>query len=74
MSIPAVAWPTPSRAGACAPTAAGRYPALLGKARRTACGSGGTFKDGVTGIQGEHCEPVMETLTRPGHRPKRAGG
>ncbi len=48
--------------------------ALLGKQLRTACGSGGTVKDGVVEIQGDHCDLVMETLTRLGHHPKRAGG
>jgi translation initiation factor 1 len=48
--------------------------ALLGKQLRTACGSGGTVKDGVIEIQGEHCELVMEALVKQGHKPKRAGG
>lgn len=47
--------------------------ALLGKQLRTACGSGGTVKDGVIEVQGDHCELVMETLTKLGHQPKRAG-
>ena len=48
--------------------------ALLGKQLRTACGSGGTVKDGVIEIQGDHCDLVMETLGKQGHNPKRAGG
>ena len=48
--------------------------ALLGKQLRTACGSGGTVKDGVIEIQGDHCDLVMETLRKHGHDPKRAGG
>lgn len=47
--------------------------AALGKQLRTACGSGGTVKDGVIEVQGDHCDPVMEFLTQQGHRPKRAG-
>ena len=48
--------------------------AQLGKALRTACGSGGTVKDGVIEIQGDHCERVLEELRKQGHQPKRAGG
>ena len=48
--------------------------AVLGKQLRTACGSGGTVKDGVIEIQGDHCDLVMETLRKQGHQPKRAGG
>ncbi|MEH6436410.1 translation initiation factor Sui1 [Massilia sp. DD77] len=48
--------------------------ALLGKQLRTACGSGGTVKDGVIEVQGDHCELVMDTLRKHGHHPKRAGG
>lgn len=48
--------------------------ATLGKALRTACGSGGTVKDGVIEIQGDHCDRVIEELGKQGHNPKRAGG
>jgi translation initiation factor 1 len=48
--------------------------AALGKQLRTTCGSGGTVKDGVIEVQGDHCDLVMETLTAQGHHPKRAGG
>jgi translation initiation factor 1 len=48
--------------------------ALLGKQLRTACGSGGTVKDGVIEVQGDHCELVMEVLKTHGHSAKRAGG
>jgi len=48
--------------------------AVLGKQLRTACGSGGTVKDGVIEVQGDHCDLIMETLKKHGHQPKRAGG
>lgn len=48
--------------------------ALLGKQLRTACGSGGTVKDGVIEVQGDHCETVMEALKKQGHHPRRSGG
>lgn len=48
--------------------------AALGKRLRTACGAGGTVKDGVLEVQGDHCERVIECLTREGWTAKRAGG
>ena len=48
--------------------------AALGKQLRTACGSGGTVKDGVVEIQGDHCDLVMDALQKHGHRAKRVGG
>lgn len=48
--------------------------AVLGKQLRTACGAGGTVKDGVIEVQGDHCDTVLQALTRLGHRAKRAGG
>lgn len=48
--------------------------AQLGKQLKTACGSGGTVKDGVIEIQGDHCERVIEYLKKQGWSAKRAGG
>ena len=48
--------------------------AVLGKHLRTACGCGGTVKDGVIEVQGDHCEKVMEALKKQGYQPKRVGG
>jgi translation initiation factor 1 len=47
--------------------------AVLGKQLRSACGSGGTVKDGVIEVQGDHCDAVMAALSKLGHQPKRAG-
>lgn len=48
--------------------------AELAKRLKTACGSGGTAKDGVIEIQGDHCERVIERLKQDGWAVKRAGG
>lgn len=48
--------------------------AALGKQLRTACGAGGTVKDGVIEVQGDHCERIMQALTSQGLAVKRAGG
>jgi translation initiation factor 1 len=46
----------------------------IAKQLKAACGSGGTVKDGVVEVQGDHCEKVMALLESQGHKVKRAGG
>jgi translation initiation factor 1 len=46
----------------------------LGKRLRTACGAGGTVKDGVLEVQGDNVERVMVWLQQQGHKVKRVGG
>ena len=48
--------------------------AELGKRLRSACGTGGTAKDGVIEIQGDHIERVLALLLKDGHAAKRTGG
>jgi translation initiation factor 1 len=48
--------------------------AALGKRLRNACGAGGTTKDGVLEVQGDHAERVVALLLAEGHKAKRAGG
>jgi translation initiation factor 1 len=38
------------------------------------CGSGGTAKDGVIELQGDHCDTVVDALRERGYTVKRAGG
>ncbi len=46
---------------------------LAGELKRR-CGSGGTAKDGVIEIQGDHREAVIPALEAKGYTVKRAGG
>ena len=46
----------------------------LGKRLRAACGAGGTAKDGVLEVQGDHADKVLALLLAEGHKAKRAGG
>lgn len=48
--------------------------AALGKQLRSACGAGGTLRDGVIEIQGEHRERIVALLAAQGFSVKRAGG
>lgn len=48
--------------------------AALGKHLRSACGAGGTAKDGLIEVQGDHCDRVVELLRGEGFKVKRAGG
>lgn len=45
----------------------------LCKQLKAACGSGGTVKDGVIEVQGDHCERVAHHLAQAGHQVKLAG-
>jgi translation initiation factor 1 len=45
----------------------------LGKQLKTACGSGGTVKDGVIEVQGDHGDRLVELLKAQGFNAKRAG-
>jgi len=46
----------------------------LAKDLKKRCGSGGTIKDGVIEIQGDHRELLLEELARRGWQAKRSGG
>ncbi|HSR36273.1 MAG TPA: translation initiation factor Sui1, partial [Desulfurivibrionaceae bacterium] len=46
----------------------------LAKQLKQRCGSGGTVKDGVIEIQGDHRSMLMAELTKQGYRVKQAGG
>ena len=46
----------------------------LGKELRRLCGTGGTAKNGVIELQGDHRERVLAYFEERGRRVKRAGG
>jgi translation initiation factor 1 len=47
---------------------------VLGRELKQRCGSGGTVKDGIIEIQGDHCDVVIAELTKRGWTVKKAGG
>ena len=48
--------------------------AALAKQLRAACGTGGTVKDGMVEVQGDHVATVMAALQKQSYVVKRAGG
>ncbi len=48
--------------------------AALGQKLKAACGSGGTVKDGVIEVQGEHRDRIVQLLQAQGVAAKIAGG
>lgn len=47
--------------------------AQLAKQLKAACGSGGTVKDGVIEVQGDHADLLVAALNKQGHAARRAG-
>ena len=47
---------------------------VLARELKQVCGSGGTVKDGVIEIQGDHRDRLLEELAARGIQAKRAGG
>jgi translation initiation factor 1 len=46
----------------------------LAKKLKQECGSGGTIKDGIIEIQGEHRQKIADVLQKLGYKVKIAGG
>ena len=47
---------------------------VLVKKLKQVCGTGGTIKDGIIEIQGEHREKIADVLQKLGYKVKVAGG
>jgi translation initiation factor 1 len=56
-----------------APAAGAELLALAARLKKS-CGTGGSVKDGVIELQGDHREAVEKSLAALGWRVKRAGG
>jgi translation initiation factor 1 len=46
----------------------------LGKQLKATCGCGGTVKDSVIEVQGDHIDRIVALLNERGYKAKRAGG
>lgn len=47
---------------------------VLAKRLKQQCATGGSFRDGVIELQGDHRDAVLAALDKLGHKAKRAGG